>query len=46
MVHSLVVKLGRRAMLAGRELMGARRLLVLTARGMDGAGHLAGKLRP
>ena len=46
MLHPLVVKLGRRAMLAGRELMGARRLLVLSARGVDGAGHLDRQAAP
>jgi hypothetical protein len=36
MQHPLVVKLRRSAMLAGRDLMIARGLLVLAARGMDG----------
>jgi hypothetical protein len=39
MHQALVVEFGRRAMLAGREFMSARCLLVLAARGMDGAGH-------
>ena len=46
MLHPLVVKLCRRAMLAGRELMGARRLLVLAARGMDGVGHAGAQAEP
>ena len=46
MHHALVVELGRRAMLAGREFMSARRLLVLAARGMDGAGHAGAQTGP
>jgi len=44
--HPLVVQLGRRAMLAGRKLMSGRRLLVLAAWGMDGAGHAGLQAEP